>query len=282
MSSATVSFALISDTDANFRIWGKAISDQLKTSWTQTSDTGQIDWSTVLKPAAISTVQGYEIFRSNDASGGIVELYFKIEYGSSAGGATAPAIWVTAGWASNGTGSLSGVTSSRHLFNIGGAASGTIVTNNLGVGTGWCALMLGTAASNNFYFSIERTKSSSNADQNEILLIGNQSNGTTVCQVIGQSAAYTVESSGGALIPTAANAVVSGSVGLGLWFGQKGGFTNPSLNILGCATGTLGAPQGTLSITTYGSSHTYIINVTSVNIHRFGGNTSTNVLSRFD
>ena len=56
MAAQSVSRAGINDTDANFRLWGKAMSDQLGLStWVKTTDTGQIDWATVVKPAAANT-----------------------------------------------------------------------------------------------------------------------------------------------------------------------------------------------------------------------------------
>lgn len=96
------------DTDANFRIWGKWISDNLTAlGITKTADTGQIDWTTVTRPLATNTAQGYEIRKFNDALDGTYPQYFKIEYGS--GGATdRPSIWLTTGTGSNGSGTLTG------------------------------------------------------------------------------------------------------------------------------------------------------------------------------
>jgi len=100
--------------DALFRIWGKAVSDTLSAGgFIQTADTGQIDWATVTKPSGYNTAQGYEIWRSNDAVGSLHNFYFKIEYGSGGATFTQPAIWITVGWGSNGSGTLTGNASTR-------------------------------------------------------------------------------------------------------------------------------------------------------------------------
>lgn len=71
--------------------------------WTKTSDTGQINNTTVTKPGGSNTSQGYEIYRNSSS-----DIYFKIEYGSGNGGATCPGIWLTPGTGSNGSGTITG------------------------------------------------------------------------------------------------------------------------------------------------------------------------------
>jgi hypothetical protein len=99
-------------TDAEFRAWGSAIKTALSTvGFVQTSDTGQIDWTTVLAPTVATTSQGYEIWRLNDAAQSTCPIYFKIEYGSGSTTPSArPNIWVTIGTGSNGSGTITGVT----------------------------------------------------------------------------------------------------------------------------------------------------------------------------
>src|SRR4051794_36475295 len=82
--------------DANFRAWVSAmIAAIVAGGWVQTSDTGQINTSTVLAPLVVSTSQGYAIFRSNDTGGSLNEYYIKLEFGSGATSATRPALWIT-------------------------------------------------------------------------------------------------------------------------------------------------------------------------------------------
>ena len=112
MASATIAKAPTNNTDANFRLWGKAISDQLVTSWSLVPDSGDLDWTTITTPAAINTAQGYEIWKSNDAGGGLSNIYFKIEYGSGNNAAN-PSIWLTVGFASDGAGIITGIKTAR-------------------------------------------------------------------------------------------------------------------------------------------------------------------------
>jgi hypothetical protein len=301
MAAATVSQALINDTDAHFRAWGKSISDQLLAgSWALTADTGNdangnglIDFTTVVKPAAISTVQGYQIWKSNDAAGSLVNIFLKIEYGSFSTSANQPQIWLTIGFASDGSGNLTGTISTRTAIHVNTTATTTAVNCNLAAGAGWACMMLGTAASLNFYFSIERTHDASLNFQNEVLIIlMGTAAGSGTNQVVTQSVAYvqsTWSTAGnGALqgiLPPAGNSVVSAVAGLGLVFGYRGGFTNPSMNLKVCHTGDLGAAQGTFTVTDYGATHTYIINTgNSANILVFPAiqGTGYDTISRFE
>lgn len=279
MAAVTTTKAFTNSTDANFREWGKAISDQMIAGgWVFASDTGQINWTTVLAPVAVSTVQGYEIFRSNDASGGITQLYVKIEYGSGASSANNPSVWITVGWASDGAGALTGVTTTRRQVSATAVATASM---NLAAGLGWFAMALGTVNNQTMLFSVERTLDSSLVQKNEVLKIWNNS-GTWGTQVAEQSVvAYTVETTNGTIVPTSANAVVSGIVGIGLVFGTKAGFTSPSLNVTGCNNTQLGAAGGTVNIFTHGASHTFIINtnITSLNM---GALSNVHSLTRFE
>lgn len=111
-------------TDADFRTWGSTISAALATlGLIQTADTGQINWTTVAKPAATNASQGYEVWRFNDGLQGAAPVFIKIEYGSGGNFATDPGIYITVGSGSNGSGTLTGQTSTR--TQIGTSSSGT-------------------------------------------------------------------------------------------------------------------------------------------------------------
>lgn len=99
--------------DADFRSWGGAVSTAIGTAgWTQTADTGQVNWATVTAPGAVqNTVAGYEIWRMNDALHTTYPVYMKLEYGSGSNTPSgqygySPNLWVTLGTASNGTGTI--------------------------------------------------------------------------------------------------------------------------------------------------------------------------------
>lgn len=113
-----------STTDAQFRTWGSAVSAAISAAgMVQTSDTGQINWTTVTKPAGSSTFQGYEIWRFADSLQSTSPVFIKVEYGSSGGSANSVAVRLGVGSATNGAGSLSGLATAQ--FTTGIAASGS-------------------------------------------------------------------------------------------------------------------------------------------------------------
>lgn len=95
--------------DVAFRAWGVELSAAFDTvGLSKTADTGQINWNTVTRPG-INTAAGYEV----RVLPGTNPLYLKIEFGTGSV-ATYPALFVTVGRSSNGTGSLTGQTSTRN------------------------------------------------------------------------------------------------------------------------------------------------------------------------
>ncbi len=67
--------------DISFRNWGLAISTLMDDAGlTKTADSGQIDWSTVLKPTAPNLLVGYEIRKLVNNT--LDDIYFRIEYRS--------------------------------------------------------------------------------------------------------------------------------------------------------------------------------------------------------
>lgn len=93
-----------SSTVANFKQWAQAISSFFTTAgWTQSSDTGQVNWST------ISTVPGsgayvYEVWKPGD---GLTAYFLKIEYGNT-GAANCPSLRITLSTTTNGAGTATG------------------------------------------------------------------------------------------------------------------------------------------------------------------------------
>lgn len=121
--------------DAAFRVWGKWLSDALTTlGWAKTADTGQIDWTTVAKPAGTNTSAGYEI-RTSPAQDGYQQLYIKVEWGTGSG-ATYPSLWVTLGTGSNGSGTLTGVVCTRDQFGATVSVTGAVTDRFCG-GNDW-------------------------------------------------------------------------------------------------------------------------------------------------
>ena len=108
MTTASWSTPIDQTTDAGFRTWGLELNGKFSAvGLIQTADTGQINWTTVTRAAAGNNAAGYEIWKLSDSS-----LFFKIEYGSGAA-QTNPALWITVGTGSNGSGTITGQSAAR-------------------------------------------------------------------------------------------------------------------------------------------------------------------------
>lgn len=114
-------------TDAKFRTWGSAINAALTAAGlTNTTDTGQINWSTVTKPVATATKAGYEIWRFNDTLQSTKPIFLRIDYGSGAvASGNSPATWLTLGTGTDGAGTVTGVNTGP----IAGAQTSSTPTN---------------------------------------------------------------------------------------------------------------------------------------------------------
>jgi hypothetical protein len=137
MSTDTRTLTFDSTSDANFRAWGSGIAASLVAAGlVQTSDTGQINWTTVSRGAnpgtSVESIYGYEIYRFNDALQATKPVFIKVEYGVlwsvTSGGATATpsqsVIYITVGTSTNGAGTVnSAVITSRNRY-IGGTVFG--------------------------------------------------------------------------------------------------------------------------------------------------------------
>ncbi len=98
--------------DATFRTWGSAVSAALTAAGlTQTSDTGQINWTTVLKPTSQNIVAGFEMYRFNDTLHSTKPVFLKIAYGSNGNiSGNNPMLSINVGTGTNGAGTLTGTT----------------------------------------------------------------------------------------------------------------------------------------------------------------------------
>ncbi len=93
-------------TDDSFRTWGSSISDMITASGcNKTSDTGQIDWVTVLKPVTTNTIAGYEIRKITNSTLG--DLYVRIDYKTlGASNGNNATLQVTVGTGTDGAGAI--------------------------------------------------------------------------------------------------------------------------------------------------------------------------------
>lgn len=132
MATSFTNTAIDHTSDAGFRAWGSELSGQLSSAGTtsgcltQTADTGQVNWASVNRPGSL-TAGGYEIWRLTDSLGVSAPVYIKVEYGTGSG-LTTPMIWITLGGGTNGSGTLTGWTSTRMVCGTNVAPTSTAVT----------------------------------------------------------------------------------------------------------------------------------------------------------
>lgn len=108
MTTQSWSSRIRHDSDAVFREWGAELNAKLSAvGLVQTSDTGQINWATVLKPGT-NTDAGYEIWRFNDSLQATAPIYIRFDFGTTATAVTQPRIKATVGTGTNGAGTLTG------------------------------------------------------------------------------------------------------------------------------------------------------------------------------
>lgn len=160
MATSSWTTAAIQDTDANFRIWGKELSDKLQAmsstpGLVKTGDTGQIDWTTVTR-AAVNSDAGYEVYYLNDSLHGTGPIYFKIYYGAGSNVAFFR-IRVEVGTGSNGSGTITGTIASVRTITASNAGSATTYASYLCVNTGFVGLLWKTAANFQCGFTICRS-----------------------------------------------------------------------------------------------------------------------------
>ena len=128
MTTATTSTVLDQSSDAAFRVWVAEIITQLVSTCglTQTADTGQINTSTVTR-AAINTAAGYVILRFNDTLQSTSPIFLKLEFGSGSA-TTTPQMWLTVATGSNGSGTLTGTSTTRCAVVNGQPATSSVTS----------------------------------------------------------------------------------------------------------------------------------------------------------
>lgn len=113
MPTAVMTSTWHNTTDADFRQWGKAISDGIAAvGLIKVADTGTVNWATVVKPASNNSAAGFEIWRFNDPLQDTAPVFIKLEYGCQQH-LLIPGTWVTVGRGSDGAGNVTGVLAPR-------------------------------------------------------------------------------------------------------------------------------------------------------------------------
>lgn len=129
MSAVSQGIVPLHGSDAQFQTWGAQVNAALTAAGlTNTSDTGQINWSTVVR-ATSNTDAGYEIWRLNDTLQASRPCFLKFRYGTTSS-TDRPRLLVDIGEGSNGSGSLTGaIKTDVPLMQFTNSGSGTLDLN---------------------------------------------------------------------------------------------------------------------------------------------------------
>jgi hypothetical protein len=168
-------FPIDQTTDAGFRALGADISAKFaEVGLVKASDTGQIDWTTTLRPTS-GGYAGYEIWRYPDSS-----IFIKIEYGSASGFSNLPAWRVAISNSTNGAGTLTGTVSDVMTITSAGSANGTVRTSYLSFSNGCLGLVWGvTNESSYMFFAVTRPVDSNGSPLNIGAILYGRTNAST-------------------------------------------------------------------------------------------------------
>ena len=165
----SISLAPNNTTNAGFRSMGSTINSILSgIGLTQTSDTGQINWTTVNAPTGTNQIMGYEIWRFNDTLQSTAPIFMKFEYGSAGSNYQQPQIYLSLGTGSDGAGNITGIYVTSTQINYNNYSVDQNYTSNLKsnacynttYGVLWFSLWRNFQSSNNanmFQFYIGRS-----------------------------------------------------------------------------------------------------------------------------
>lgn len=251
--------------DAQFRDCVQKIRDGITgVGWVRTNDTGQIDPTTVVKPAA-GVVAGYDIFRMADSLQATAPFFLKIEYGIGNTGTNTFGWWPTVGTGTNGAGTLTGNISTRpssglmttgdvgnlRTSTFAGAPNRLVIVlfENHPAGTGTMALVL------------ERSHADDGSDTSERADLVLTSYSTTaqfqMIPTIGQFSIPSLLSSLPILVPTSGSALKGTDVGVfALFPNMAGPLRNPMIGILVFMSGDISLGSE-VPIAMYGTTRTY-------------------------
>jgi hypothetical protein len=129
MTTATWSTTNTCTSDAEFRALIVELQGKFSAvGLVQTSDTGQVNTSTVTKPVGSATSAGYDIWRFSDTLQSTAPIYIKVEYGTGFN-LSAFALWITVGSSTDGAGNITGTATTRKTaYNSNAAVIGTVTS----------------------------------------------------------------------------------------------------------------------------------------------------------
>ncbi len=255
--------------DSAFRAWGSALASQITGSerLTQTADTGQINWSTVIAPSSASG--GYEIYSSSDV---LTTFYIKMEFGDASG---TPKLWITVGTNTDGAGTITGNVSTRTGIAFTSVTDATLRPSIMSASTNRLVFDLGynMTSGGGIIVSIERLYDSTGVvtDDGVSILLATSSQFTQVLPFTGpvhSGFGFSTNCTSVALPPQGiATGIHSNGVGIYDIFPFDGIQYPPMMGVVAGFGSNFST--GPVTLMRYGSEHTYFFpgDITSSEIH---------------
>jgi hypothetical protein len=276
MATASFMAKLDNSTDENFRLWGKGLSDAITSvGLAKTADTGQIDWATIAKPAALSTYVGYEIRAFSDAIQSSCPIFVKLEYGAYTSSQLRPGVRITVGHETDGAGNFIGATS--FTFTVGPTSQDSTTLFNCFVSGAndrvSVVMFVSTAVYYTFGFYIERLKDNSGDPTDSGINIVTMYPGAKFSQFFpkGTGGPFPfVPVSPCCMSPYSGQGSYAGNLGVYPIYPMTGYAANPDLGGFLYFINDIGSIGCTMTISIYGENHTYLL------MGRASGNTNGN------
>jgi hypothetical protein len=195
MSYVSQQFLLLDNSStANFKNWAKAISDALTSmGWATTSDTGQVNWSTVTVPG--SGVFVYEVWKPTDAlQTGSTQFFMKVKYGTGSGSPAGPRLQFQLGTGTDGAGNLTGFTTTNiEVTQTNATGQGSVATYDCYFSGDTdrfsCMMWRSFAAAPTHLTCIERTRNTDGTNSSDGV---NQYHGTNTAATCQQTIVFSV------------------------------------------------------------------------------------------
>jgi hypothetical protein len=271
MSALTTPMSGVLTTDVLYRAHWQTLHDHLiACGWVLTTDTGQVNLTTCVRPAA-GAYTLYEMWKMADALQATAPFFLKLEYGltntSSGNPTNGPLLRAQVGTTTNGTGTLGGILSD--VFTIAmNAYAGTEDAYFGGSSSSWRFCLSATVATASRFFMVERDRNvygDETGDGVHIVVQARVANLDITYAAILKS--QYVPSAGAvaapaepkliALLSSQISQAAGGNVGVGLVHPCNGPIRQGSQGLAVCARGDF-LHTGLNSITTYGVARNYV------------------------
>ena len=274
-----------SASNTTFRAYGTAISNAFANAgWVQASDTGQVDWTTVVANGTgnSSNILGYEIWRMNDDLANDAPCHVKFEYFTTSSYTNSPSIRITVGDNTDGVGNIVGVISTP--ISIRRAADSTASPCYFVGAPGYLILALFCVTAP-IFFAIERLKDAGGNDTVEGINVLTSGLETTTVRT--NQFSYTpgagmgaAEASIGSFVPPnppSTNGFVAPFFPV---YFYRGVLSTPARNVVQTAgMGEVGIP---LDLTFYGQTCRFIRPPLSAFTQRCSSSANVGILIRWD